>query len=873
MEYNTHLSNQIMYVLPYRRSVNFIVYITLIVAFCYGCENKTVNDIQNQLLVTSEMEQGAFPLISDSKDLTLMVNNEEAEVVKITVDLLASDIEKVGGIRPNVDLGFEDSSDYAIIAGTLGTSRLIDELVQAKGINVDTIKGKWESFIIKTVNHPFDKVKQALVVIGSDKRGTAYGLLEISKLIGVSPWVWWADVNPKQAESLFVRPGTFIQGEPSVKYRGMFLNDEDWGLQPWAAKHLDTDIKDLGPKSYAKIFELMLRLKANIIWPAMHDSTKPFWYYPENPKVADKYGIVISSTHCDMMHRSNTYEWMVNFENEYGHAPDVFQYDVNKNQVYEYWNDRVKDASNYESIFTIGMRGIRDGSIQGPKTTEDKIALMDTIIADQRGMIKKNIGEPAKVPQIFVPYKEVLTLYNRGLEVPEDVTLIWPDDNFGYIRKLSDPEEQKRSGGSGVYYHLSYMGAPHGYLWLSSNSPSLISFEMTKAYQYDASRFWVVNVGDIKPAELETQFFFDLAWDVEKWTPEKANDYVQHWAVQIFGEDLAPSIAEIKKEYYQLLQSGKPEQMGLIAYADEIVQKRLQISKDLINKVNELKPKVPAYLANGFYELIEYPVKSAANMNIKVLNARLSLQYKDQPERALGYSKKSLEAFYNIQNLAKTYTTEIENGKWEGMINPFPRHQEIFGMPEVANMEIVPDSLKNWEYDRRYLDDHLVFKSGTKPGEVSLLANAFNRKKEVDGEHIMIMEGLGLDGNSIARYPFTGASFKENEIDKAPFVEYNVELDKGSYQMSLKCLPTYAIHKGRGLVLGVTVNDEKVKFEDVDHPRKDLKWSTNIMRGYSEAKIPFEVEKSGKSTIKVYLMDTGLVLSRIDINRKNDENE
>lgn len=857
------MSSNTVYNIKKNRKFTIIAVLVFLISFF-----KVQAQVTNNLKVAFKVKPNAFHLIHKGKVPSILIDKKDAQVVEIVANALASDIEKVSGVKPEVISNIEESSDYIIIAGTLGNSVIIDKLIKSKKIDVDVIQNRWESYTITTVDSPILGIKRALVVIGSDRRGTAYGMFEISKMIGVSPWVWWADVTPESRESLYILSGTKVEMGPSVKYRGIFLNDEDWGLQPWAAKKIDTDIKDLGPKSYAKIFELMLRLRANTIWPAMHDSTKPFWFYKDNPKVADQYAIVISSTHCDMMQRSNTYEWQVNYENEYKHKPGVFQYDVNKREVFEYWNDRVKESANYESIFTIGMRGIRDGSIQGPKTIRDKIFLMDTIISDQRKMLNNAIGSVNDIPQIFCPYKEVLKLYNAGLKVPEDVTLVWADDNFGYIRKLSDPEEQKRKGGSGVYYHLSYMGGPHGYLWLSSNSPSLISFEMTKAYQFKASRFWIANVGDIKPAEMETQFFLDMAWDVEKWTPENAEEYIYYWASQIFGEDLAFEIAAIKKEFYKLLQSGKPEQMGLIVYSNETIDKRLTISEYLIKKVDELKVKIPIRLQNSFYELIEYPVTSAALMNQKVLNARLSLKVKkSNPKKALSYSKKALQAFYDIQSLANKYSTEIENGKWDGMITAFPRNQEIFGMPEVANMEIVSDTLKNKVYDSRYLDDHLVFESGVKPGAISITANNYKRKKENEQESIIIPKGLGLDGNGITRYPFKGASYKKEDLDRAPYVEYDVMIESGKFNMSLKCLPTYAIHKGRGLVMGISVNGSVVQFKNVNHARKDLKWKTNIMRGYSEAQISFEIKESGKSTVRIYFMDTGLVLNRIDIDK------
>ena len=290
-------------------------------------------------------------------------------------------------------------------------------------------------------------------------QGAAFGVFELSKRIGVSPWYWWADVQPEKRDNLFVRGGTIIDGPPSVKYRGIFLNDEDWGLKPWAAANMDTDIKDIGPKTYAKIFELLLRLKANFIWPAMHPCTKAFYYYKDNPKVADQYAIVVGSSHCEPMLRNNVDEWTDNFQTEYGKKPGPWRYDTNEKEIHRYWDDRAVESAKYESVYTIGMRGIHDGSMPGPKDEGEKIKLLDKVIADQRRILAARLKKPVEeIPQIFCPYKEVLRLYQKGLDLPDDVTNVWADDNHGYIRQLSTPGEQHRSGKSGVYYHLSYWG-------------------------------------------------------------------------------------------------------------------------------------------------------------------------------------------------------------------------------------------------------------------------------------------------------------------------------------------------------------------------------------------------------------------------------
>ena len=294
---------------------------------------------------------------------------------------------------------------------------------------------------------------------------------------------------------------------PSVKYRGIFINDEDWGLRPWASKTFEPETKNIGPKTYAKVFELLLRLNANLLWPAMHPGTTPFYNVPGNAEMAAAYAIVVGSSHAEPMLRNNVGEWD---EKSMGH----FNYITNKEKVYNYWEERVKQSKGNDAVYTLGMRGVHDSGMEGIKGPKEAVPLLERIFNDQRGLIKKHINENvAAVPQVFTAYKEVLDIYDQGLKLPDDVTIVWPDDNYGYIQRFNNEAEKKRPGGSGVYYHASYWGRPHDYLWLGTTHPSLIRQEMMKAYETGADRLWVLNVGDIKPLEYSMQVFFDMAYD------------------------------------------------------------------------------------------------------------------------------------------------------------------------------------------------------------------------------------------------------------------------------------------------------------------------------------------------------------------------
>jgi hypothetical protein len=348
----------------------------------------------------------------------------------------------------------------------------------ARKLDVGDLKGAWESFVIAVVDRPTPDVPRALVIVGSDRRGAAYGVYELSQAIGVSPWRWWADVPPPRRDQLYVAAGTRRLGPPSVKYRGIFINDEDWGLQPWAAHTFEPETGNIGPKTYARVFDLLLRLKANTLWPAMHPTTAPFNDDPANAKLADRYAIVMGSSHAEPMLRNNVGEWK---------APaETYNYATNPDGVLAYWRQRVTTNGEYENLYTLGMRGIHDSGMVGANDLASRKTLLETIFADQRRLLAERGLQGA--PQVFTPYKEVLDVYRGGLKVPDDVTLVWPDDNFGYIRQFPDAAERQRAGGSGVYYHLSYLGAPLSYLWLSTTPPALIQQQMGQAWDLGAPR-------------------------------------------------------------------------------------------------------------------------------------------------------------------------------------------------------------------------------------------------------------------------------------------------------------------------------------------------------------------------------------------------
>ncbi len=653
-------------------------------------------------LMTDTCGAGGVKLYCDGVAADVYVDAGDSKTVRIAVSDFAADVERVTGKKPAIR---NDSrlGRHAVIIGTLGNSALVDLLASEKKIDVSGVRGGWETFLIGTVTAPLPGVEAALVVAGSDPRGAAYGAYELSRQIGVSPWYWWADVTPDLKTALFAKKGAMVFGPPSVKYRGVFLNDEAFGLNPWAKNTFEPETGDIGPKTHAKIFELLLRLKANYIWPAMKPCTKAFNFYPGNKLVAADYSIVMGSSHCEPMLRDNPDEWPRDG------GGGNWNYLTNRDAILDYWERRVRENGGFDNVYTLGMRGIEDNEMQAEGTPEEKTRLLETIVNDQRELLRRWVDpDVSKVPQIFSPYKEVLDLYQNGMKLPGDVTILWTDDNHGFIRRLSTPEEQERPGGGGVYYHISYSGRPHGYLWLYTIPPALIRAEMRKAWDYGARAVWVVNVGDIKPAEIGMEFFLQMAWDIDRWDRETAPDYLVEWARREFGPRFAPEIAAVMLEYFRLNHQRKPEHMGfneiilpntvmrdpefsLYNHGDE-ARKRLDAFAEIEARAEAVFAELPAPKRDAFYELVLYPVRGAALMNRKILYGFMSREYAKQGRAsANAYARKSNDAFQSILSETAFYNDTVAGGKWKYMMSH--RHHDRLVFREVKTGSVnVPEA-------------------------------------------------------------------------------------------------------------------------------------------------------------------------------------
>lgn len=659
-----------------------------------------------QNFISETYQKNDFKLYHNKTAASILVDKNDFKVVEVATNHLKQDIKSVTGSTPSIVYASEHANADAIIIGTLGKSKWIDDLEQKNKIKTNAVKGQWESYAIQVIKNPYSKKGNALVIFGSDRRGTAYGVFELSKQMGVSPWYWWADVAIVKKTSVIVKHGSYHFKSPDVKYRGIFINDEDWGMQPWSAKTFEPEVGNIGPKTYTKIFELLLRLKANYLWPAMHPCTGGFNQYPENKVIADNYAIIMGSSHHEPLLYNNEGEWNEATKGEWNYV-------TNKENIYNQLDERVRENGKYENIYTVGMRGLGDYGLAGDFTIEEKIKITENAIKDQREILEKNLGKKAsEVPQIFVPYAEVLHLYNNGMKVPDDVTLMWVDDNYGYIRRLSDPIEAKRSGGSGVYYHVAYLGNPHEYTWLSTTNPVLVYEEMKKAYDYDANRVWIVNVGDIKPAEYNTSFFLDLAWNVETVNHNNVFSHHEQWYKNTFGEQLGKTSADLMKTYYQLNFERKPEFMGWgeeyasVKWRERVedthysfsnyndAQSRIDKFNALTKKVKALYKNVPKAHKSAFYQLAYYPIVGATYNNNKLLLAQKNRWYAKLGHASTNALAKEVKAYQDSLRIITDTYENLENGKWKHIINEIQSYGATFAYLPPLDSIVVPKTGK-----------------------------------------------------------------------------------------------------------------------------------------------------------------------------------
>ncbi|MGO4468136.1 glycosyl hydrolase 115 family protein, partial [Pseudoduganella sp. RAF53_2] len=664
----------------------------------------------------------SFTLAENGRTATLFVDDADYAGVLRAASSLQGDIQRVTGTRPALEHAAPKGRDVVII-GTLGKSALIDKLVAAGKLDVTSIKGKWEGWQVQTVANPMPGVDRALVIAGADKRGTIYGIYEISEQIGVSPWYWWADVPVKQSKSLYAAAAQAISDAPVVQYRGIFLNDEAPSLTGWVKE------KYGGYKHgfYEKVFELILRLRGNYLWPAMWDAA----FYDDDPlngKLADEYGVVMGTSHHEPMTRAQR-EWA-------RHGGGPWDYNRNEAVLKDYWKKAVDSRKDYEKVVTIGMRGDGDE----PMSEESNVALLQKIVADQRAMLSPG------VTQMWALYKEVQEYYEKGMRVPDDVLLLWCDDNWGNIRRLPTAEERKRPGGAGVYYHFDYVGGPRSYKWLNVTPLPKIWEQMHLAWQYKADRMWIVNVGDLKPMEVPIEFFLSYAWNPSAWPAERLPEYLKLWAMREFGAQHADEIADLVAKYVKYNGRRKPEQLepetySLVTYDES--ERVVAEYKALAARAEKLYVTLPASQKDAFFQLVLYPVKAGAVVNELYATSGRNKLYAVQGRASTNaLAARARELFAQDEALVAQYHA-LGGGKWnhfmaqthlgytywnQPTVNVMPPVSEVrllknadmgvavegneYAWPRWQVNELTVPALDGYERKARFFD---VFNRGQKP--------------------------------------------------------------------------------------------------------------------------------------------------------------
>ena len=802
--------------------------------------------------LTFSQSAGDFPIVGTDANAVFIVDANDAEVVTTVARCVINDIKTITGKQ----LGMRNtlnSGDLPIIAGTIGQSAILGSFIADGKVDTTGLTGVWEAYALQLVQNPTEGISQALVIMGGTPRGTAYGLFEISRRIGVSPYVWWADVEPAPMSCIFVQGDRTNVEKPSVQYRGLFINDEDWAMLPWAKRTIDATYNNIGPRTYEKVMELLLRLRANCLWPAKHGSSRAFWSLEENKRLAKAWAIVMSSG--DSMLRDNLWEWP-RFKS--GNNSSNFTFATNPQGCYDYWAKRAGEARDYEGIYDIGMRGLQDVALLGYEGEAAQLQGLTDIIAAQREIITDSLGgDPTKVPQIYIPYKEALTLYNAGLQIPDDVTMCWVDDNYAYIRQLPTAKERKRSGGHGIYYHLSYLGNPCSYIWLSTISPSLISFELSKAYENGMTRFWMVNVGDIKPAEVEFEFCMELAWDVNSWTPDRAWQFSRWWAAKTFGEEFADEMGEIRLEHYRLAAQSKPETVWHLSFTIPEMEQRIKDYQALSARVQALEASIPERLQDAYFELFSYPILATAGQNIKAFGAKLSYWYAGlgDHKRAMQYAALARSGYSDIIYLTDIFNTQTAGGKWNGMMNRTPNSNTSgsqFGMPYTTMASEVNDA-KGEVFDEGY---------------IYVPSTSFTNSRGA----WQTLENLGVGSNSITVWPIDYTTYTTtNARSKAPFVEYTLPVEKGKYQIIVRCLPTFPITTANDLCIGMGIGSSTVTSKSIKCSAETNVWSDNVMHGYAEARFSYNATTAKDVNFRFYALNPAIVISQIVYRRTDAE--
>lgn len=814
----------------------------------------------SQLIVETKAGENSFLL----GNTIICVTPEDHALVQLTAGFLQKDIEAITGKSPTVSATIPSTATTVIIIGSLEKSALIQSLARRNKLKFSFINNKWEAYTIQTISNPFKGITNAIVIAGSDRRGTAYGVFELSKQMGVSPWYWWADVPVKKKEVVYIKKNTVISDLPKVKYRGIFINDEAPALSNWSREKFG----GFNHKFYEKVFELILRLKGNYIWPAMWGNA---FYYDDslNIKSADEYGIVIGTSHHEPLMRAHE-EW------KYFGKGRKWNYDSTEAGLKEFWKRGMERAWN-EKIVSVGMRGDGDE----PMSRETATALLERIVKDQRQIIEEVTHKPAiETPQLWALYKEVQDYYDKGMRVPDDITLLLCDDNWGNIRKLPKLTDPSRKGGYGIYYHFDYVGGPRNYKWLNTNPIPRIWEQMHLAWEYNARQIWIVNVGDIKPMEFPITFFLDYAWNPEKIGAEDLQRYTEQWAAAQFGNTHAKEIADILAKYAKYNGRRKPELLDANTYSFNYDE-----WSSVVNEYNSLRKKaedinkfLPAECKDAYFQLVLHPVKACANLNEMYYHVALNKEaYKKKYAEANGYADKVKQLFANDSLISLEYH-RLNNGKWNHMMSQThigytywqqPSRQRMpevkyvpadsiiekknFGLTDVMGAKIPGNVTGN------------VFYQHEENG-VSIEADHFTNAVNTNGITWKVLPDHGRTGSAVTSFPVTAK--EQRPGGNAPHLEYEIyTYSKGEFTINAYFSPTLNFHNtAEGLQYAISVDDEAPQLISINKEDKNSIsgiWNKWVAESIIIKSSKHNILQPGKHTVKYWMVSPAVVLQKI----------
>lgn len=792
----------------------------------------------------------------------IVVDTTESKLVQKAALFLQSDIQRITGKNIPIEYEVTNIQNNSIVIGTIGRSKYLLPFIRQKKVDA-TIKNKWEAYHIRGLHIESSK-KNILVIAGSDRRGTAFGIFELSKQMGVSPWYWWADVAIPQQKNIFINTNVNFIDSPAVQYRGIFINDEAPALSNWSKEKFG----GFNHLFYEKVFELVLRLKGNYLWPAMWgnafntDDTL-------NPIIADEYGIIMGTSHHEPMLRAQQ-EWKL-------FGKGQWNYTENNTELKAFWRKGIENMKNHESLITIGMRG--DGDM--PMTQGTAITLLEKIVADQRKIIETVTKKPApQTPQLWALYKEVQDYYDKGMRVPDDVTLLLCDDNWGNLRRLPALTAPKRSGGYGIYYHFDYVGGPRNYKWINTNNLVRVWEQMHLAYEYNVKKIWIVNVGDIKPMEMPISFFLEYAWKPSAWKENNINQYYTRWNQQQFGKQLAERIGNISQRYAQLITIRKPELIDEHSFSPHHYNELNNIKQqwdELLQDANNIS--IPAENKDAYYQLILHPIKAMANLiNMYAADAYNNIAAGNYQSNTNMLADRVKQYFINDSLISLEYHT-VNHGKWNHMMSqthigytywqqPLYNH-----MPEVKYVPldsirepitfIKPKDISAEKMIPNNSQGNIFYELN---GYVSMQAAHFTKITTAGNLQLKTLKRIGRDGDGITVFPVTATTKKlaaNNISAEYSFYTY----DSGAINIKLYYSPTLNLfHSKNGLQYSISIDNEIPQLCSLNKEDNNNKiWEEWVANNTIQKNTLHYLKTAGKHTLKIRFYHPAIVLQKIVI--------